>query len=42
MKEYEVVIEENGTQKWYNKDGQLHCEHGTAVIYANGKKEEYW
>ena len=41
MKTYKVTIDKNRTERWYNDQDQLHCEHGPAVIYANGDKSWY-
>ena len=52
MIEYKVTVDEHGTIRWYNMAGQLHCEHGPAIIltvvtqyyYINGNnltKEEF-
>ena len=40
MKEYKVTIDDEGTYRWYNKEGQRHRDEGPAVKFPNGKK--YW
>lgn len=40
MKTYKVTVEENGTTKWFNKDGECHREGGPALEYFNGTK--FW
>ena len=37
---YRVVVGPDGTRKYYNSAGQLHCEDGPAVILKNGSK--FW
>ena len=37
---YEVCVHTNDSICWY-LDGRLHCEHGPAVVYANGNKS-WW
>ena len=37
---YRVVVEPNGTRRYYNSANQLHREGGPAVEYADGAK--YW
>ena len=39
MKTYKVKIDINGTERWYNDQDQYHCEHGPAIIFANGSKQ---
>ena len=39
--EYTVKVYDNGTQHWFNKLGQLHCEHGPAFERADGTKAWY-
>ena len=34
-------IDEKGTKRWYNAEGQLHRLDGPAIEYANGSKEWY-
>ena len=29
-------IDSDGTKRWYNEEGQLHCEYGPAVIESDG------
>ena len=41
MKTYKVTVDDNGTIKWYNKQGQVHNEHGPAIEWANGDKS-WW
>ena len=38
---YHVVVAPDGTRKYYNSAGKLHCEEGPAVEYAGGSKE-WW
>ena len=38
MKAYEVVVDGYGNIRWFNEQGQYHCEHGPAVEYVNGGK----
>ena len=40
MKTYRVTVDDYGTIKWYNEQGQFHNEHGPAYEGANGTK--YW
>jgi hypothetical protein len=41
MQEYRVTIDANGTQRWYNKDNELHREDDQpAVIYTDG--DRFW
>ena len=32
------TIDKAGTKRWYNDQGQYHCEHGPAVIFSDGTK----
>ena len=41
MKTYKVIVDEYGTARWYNEDGQLHREDGPAIEWANGDKS-WW
>ena len=41
MKTYKVTVDEYGTIRCYNEDGQLHREDGPAVEWANGDKSWY-
>lgn len=41
MKTYKVTVNDEGTKRWYNEQGQLHNEHGPAIEYANGSKSWY-
>jgi len=42
LKEPAPIIDEYGTLRWYNKDGQLHRDNDLpAVIYLDGYKE-WW
>ena len=38
---YKVTVDEEGTVKWYNENGQLHREDGPAVEYADGGRQWY-
>ena len=38
---YRVVVEPNGTRKYFNAAGQLHRDEGPAVEYASGCKAWY-
>ena len=40
MKTYKVTVDNNGTKRWYNEQGQRHREDGPAIDCANGTK--YW
>jgi hypothetical protein len=41
MQEYKVTIDDKGTQRWYNEDGQLHRENDKpALVYKNGN--QFW
>jgi hypothetical protein len=40
MKTYRVTVDNNGTKRWYNEQGQRHREDGPAIEWANGAK--YW
>ena len=40
MKTYKVIVDNNGTKRWYNEQGQRHREDGPAIEWANGAK--YW
>ena len=37
---YKVVVDNYGDIYWYNEEGQIHCEHGPAVEWADGSK--FW
>ncbi len=39
-KEYTVIVDEDGTKKWF-LDDILHREDGPAIEYSNGGKEWY-
>jgi hypothetical protein len=39
MKTYKVIVDNNGTKRWYNEQGQRHREDGPAIDCANGDKE---
>ena len=41
MKTYRVTVDNKGTKRWYNEQGQLHNEHGPAVEWADGTKWWY-
>jgi hypothetical protein len=41
MKTYKVTVDEYGTIRWYNEDGQLHREDGPALECADGDKS-WW
>jgi hypothetical protein len=41
MKMYKVTVDNEGTIRWYNEDGQLHREKDPAVEYADGSREWY-
>lgn len=34
------IVDPDGIQRWYNKEGVIHRENGPAVIYPSGT--EYW
>ena len=38
---YRVVVGPDGTRKYYNSAGQLHCEEGPAIVYPYGRHEWY-
>ena len=38
MTKYIVIVETNGTRRWYNESDQLHRIDGPAVEFANGSK----
>jgi hypothetical protein len=38
---YRVVVEPNGTRKYFNAAGQLHHDEGPAVYWSYGLKE-WW
>ena len=38
---YRVVVEPNGTRKYFNAAGQLHHDEGPAIEYASGCKAWY-
>ena len=38
---YKVVVDECGARRYFNGIGQLHCEDGPAVVWADGTKE-WW
>lgn len=40
MKTYKVTVDDYGTIRWYNEQGQFHRENGPAVEWANGSK--FW
>lgn len=40
MTEYTITVS-NGNEECRNKEGELHCEHGPAVIYSDGTKHWY-
>ena len=35
-----IITDKDGTIQYFNKKGELHCEHGPAIKYANGDK--FW
>ena len=37
---YKVTVDENGTVRWYNENGQRHREDGPAYEYADGTR--FW
>jgi hypothetical protein len=37
---YKVIVDEQGTTRWFSDDN-LHRENGPAIEYANGDKEYY-
>ena len=41
MKTYKVTVDNEGTIRWYNEDGQLHREDGPAYERADGYKSWY-
>ena len=41
MKTYRVTVDNNGTKRWYNEQGQLHRENGPAIEWAEGIKSWY-
>jgi len=42
LKEPAPVIDEDGDQRWFNKDGQLHRDNDSpAVIFEDGSKSWY-
>lgn len=42
MKEYKVTISDNGIERWYNENNQLHRENGPAVIWPNNYCEKWY
>lgn len=38
MKTYKVTIDDQGTIRWYNEQGQLHREDGPAIEFVDGSK----
>ena len=40
MKEYTVQVDANGDKSWTRR-GELHCEHGPAIEWADGSKAWY-
>jgi uncharacterized membrane protein len=40
MQEYRVLVNYNGTERWYNKDNQRHRHNGPAIVYADGT--QFW
>jgi len=40
MKTYKVTVDNEGTKRWHNEQGELHREGGPAIECANGTK--YW
>ena len=38
---YRVVVGPDGTRKYFNNAGQLHCEEGPAIVYPYGRHEWY-
>ena len=41
MKTYKVTVDNNGTKRWYNEQGQRHREDGPAYEGADGSKSWY-
>jgi len=41
MQEYKVTVENDGTTRWFNLEGQLHREDGAAVEWEDGYKAWY-
>jgi len=41
MQEYKVIVNNEGTIHWYNKEGQRHREDGPAIECVNGTKAWY-
>jgi hypothetical protein len=41
MKTYRVTVDNHGTKRWYNEQGQRHREDGPALDCANGTKSWY-
>jgi hypothetical protein len=40
MKTYKVTVDEYGSTRWYNENGEYHREDGPAVEYSDGYK--FW
>ena len=38
---YKVTVDDYGTISWYNEEGQLHCEHGPAILDKGGINVRY-
>lgn len=41
MKEYKVVVDDEGTRRWYNQEGNIHREDGPAVEWTDGSNWWY-
>jgi len=41
MKTYKVTVDDEGTIRWYNENGQQHREDGPAIEWADGTKS-WW
>ena len=39
--EYKVIVDNDGTTRWYNQAGELHRENGPALEFENGSKS-WW
>ena len=36
-----MIVGEDGTKRWFNEDGQLHCRDGPAIIHPDGSEMWY-